>query len=82
MPIAAKILAFCAQHLYSFPLQNMTVREFKERVSERVNLKEFSLIFAGKPLVDEEQLRFYHEEHCLCNQSTVFLCILLKGGCR
>ena len=59
----------------------MTVREFKKKVSERVNVQEFSLIFAGKPLVDEKQLRFYHEEHCLCNQSTLFLCLLLHGGC-
>ena len=51
----------------------MTVTEFKKKVSKRVNVKEFNLIFAGKPLVNEEQLRYYHEEHCLCNGSTVFL---------
>ena len=55
----------------------MTVKEFKKKVSDRVNVQEFSLIFAGKPLVDEKPLRFYHEEHCLCNGSTVFLCRLL-----
>ena len=59
----------------------MTVAEFKKKVSDRVNVQEFSLIFAGKPLVDGKKLRFYHEQHCLCNESTVFLCLLLPGGC-
>ena len=59
----------------------MTVKEFKKKVSKRVNVKEFNLIFAGKPLVDEEQLQYYHEEYCLCNGSSVFLCILVHGGC-
>ena len=51
----------------------MTVKEFKKEVSDRVNVQEFSLIFAGKPLVDGKKFRFYHEEHCLCNESTVFM---------
>lgn len=58
----------------------MTVKDFKAKVSERVNLREFSLMFAGKPLVDEKQLRFYHEEYCLSNQSSVYLIVVLPGG--
>ena len=58
----------------------MTVKEFKAVVRERVNLREFNLMFAGKPLVDAKQLQHYHEEYCLCNQSTVFLIVVVPGG--
>ena len=64
------------------PLQDMTVKEFKEKVSERVGLPrtKFDLIFAGKPLVEEKNLRFYHEDYCLSNQSHVILVVVLPGG--